>query len=242
MNENPGKLPGEVIASAWTRVIGAVAEKDPRMAFRLGDELDRPPITFLHTIVTAATTNETRSVTLDALRGYLRAHKGDPAVSEHAARSFGYFSWGFKPDGFAAALEWLASENLTPEELENFCAGLSISSEVANPAEWIEWMGAELSPEKGGEQIVNLVSRWTRDDYLAAGKWLAAAPSGSAKTAAIRGYVQTIYQQDPHTAMQWIMSLPPGNDRDSSLKQIYQNWPKQDPAAREAFARQHGID
>lgn len=244
MKKNPGDFPGEAIKSSQRIVIQSVAEKDPRLAFRLTAEFDKNPIdsvTILHSIVTAAGNNEARNVTLAALREYLVAHKDDPTVSQHAGRSFGYFSWGFKPDGFEAARQWVASANLSPQELESFCAGLSISSEVDEPARWIEWMGATFPPGKGDDQIVNLISRWTRDDYEAAGKWLASAAEGPVKNAAIRGYAQSIFPQEPETAIQWALTLPPGKDRDSTLRGIHRNWPESDPAAKEAFAKEHGL-
>ena len=235
MKKNPGVFPEEAIKSSQRIVIHSVAEKDPRLAFRLAAEFDTNPATVLHSIVTAAGNNEARNVTLAALREYLGAQKDDPTVSQQADRSFGYFSWDFKPDGFEAARQWVASANLSPQELESFCAGLSISSEVDEPARWIEWMGATFPPGKGDDQIVNLISRWTRDDYEAAGKWLGSAAEGPVKNAAIRGYAQAIFPQEPETAIQWLMTLPPGKDRDSTLKNIHRNWPENDPAAKEAF-------
>ena len=37
------------------------------------------------------------------------------------------------------------------------------------------------------------------------------------------------------------MTLPPSKDRDATLKRIHDNWPKGDAAAKEAFAKEHGI-
>lgn len=245
MKKNPGQLPEEMINLSRTSMLHSVAEKDPRLAFTLIAEFDKnpmDPVTVLHAIVTAAGNNETRIITLAALREYLDARKDDPTISEQADRSFEYFSWGFKPDGFEAARQWVASANLGPKEFAGFCAGLSISSEVDEPARWIEWMGATFPPGEGDDSIMKLTSRWTRDDYEAAGEWLVSAPEGPAKTAAIRGYAQTIFKHDPETAMQWIMTLPPSQERDDTLKNILLNWPKDDPIGAAAFANEHGIE
>ena len=103
-------------------------------------------------------------------------------------------------------------------------------------------MGATFPPGEGDDSIMKLTSRWTRDDYEAAGEWLVSAPEGPAKTAAIRGYAQTIFKHDPETAMQWIMTLPPSQERDDTLKNILLNWPKDDPIGASAFANENGIE
>lgn len=241
MKRNPGSLPEEVIKSSQRAVIHSVAEKDPRLAFKLAEEFDKDPMDAMHTIVTAAGDNEARNVTLAALRDYLITHIDDPTVSQHAERAFGYFSWGFKPDGFEGAREWVASANLSLRELESFCAGLSISSNVDEPARWIEWMAATFPPGKGGDQIVSMISRWARDDYEAAGKWLGSVAEGSAKTAAIRGYVQTVFPHEPEVAMQWLMTLPPTTERQNTLEFILENHLRDDPEAAAAFAKEHGF-
>lgn len=244
MRKNPHDIPEEMITASRDRVLHSAAEKDARLAFTLaaGFETDASDtVTALHAIVSAATTDEARNLTVVGLRDYLTAHKDDPGSGERVSQSFGHLSWGFKPDGFDAASQWIAKAGLNPKELEGFCAGLSISSELDDPARWIEWMGEVFPQGAGADPIVNLVSRWTRDDYEAAGKWLGAAAASPAKNAAIRGYAQTISKHDPETAMRWIMTLPPGEYQDSTLKQVLGNWPKDDPQGAEAFKAKHGI-
>jgi hypothetical protein len=82
---------------------------------------------------------------------------------------------------------------------------------------------------------------WTRNDYQSAGQWLTTAPDGLVKNAAIRSYAETVSPYDPETAAQWALTLPPGNERERTLRRIHQNWPADDSAAKEAFARKHGI-
>lgn len=74
-------------------------------------------------------------------------------------------------------------------------------------------MSATFPPGKGEDPIMDMIRCWTNDDYEAAGKWLAAAPEGPAKNAAIRSYALTVFKHDPETSMQWIMTLPPDKSR-----------------------------
>ena len=82
----------------------------------------------------------------------------------------------------------------------------------------------------------------THQDYLAAGKWLTAAPAGEAKNAAVSTYAETVAEYEPQTAVQWALTLPIGEARKSTLQSIYQNWPKKDAAAAATFAQQYGVD
>jgi hypothetical protein len=244
IKENAGEFPEALSGQSLANVFYAATEKDPRLAFTL---LARMGLNDLHTfsalsdIVAAAATDEQRNATLAALRDYREAHKDDNKASQVADQMVGYLSWAFKDNGFQAGSKWLASANLNPKELDQFCGELTRNYDGAEHALWIEWIGGNIPPGRSDRPIMDLIRRWTNDDYEAAGKWLRTVPDGPTKNAAIRSYALTVFKHDPETAMQWIMTLPPGPDRDNTLKNIYQNWPEEDPSAREAFKQAHGI-
>ena len=130
--------------------------------------------------------------------------------------------------------------NLSLKELDGFCGRLS-NGVVEEPGKWMEWMGARFPPGKGDDYIKNMIGSWTQQDYEAAGKWLAAAPDGPVKNAAIRGYAQEIFPHDRETAMRWIMTLPPDERREQTLRFILVNELRDDPEAAAAFKEEHGI-
>ena len=86
-----------------------------------------------------------------------------------------------------------------------------------------------------------LIGQWTQQDYLAAGKWLKATPTGPAKDAAVSTYATTVAEYEPQTAVQWAMTLPAGEARHTTLQGIYENWPARDRAGAETFAKVHGL-
>jgi hypothetical protein len=154
--------------------------------------------------------------------------------------NLGYFADGLRKRSFETASKWISDANLSPTELDRICGRLS-GGIVEDTGKWIEWLDNILPPGKSDWPIMDMMDTWTSQDYQAAGNWLASAPEGPARNAAIRGYAQTIFKHDPETAMQWIVTLPPGKDRDATLKHIHTNWPKDDPAGKETFAKAHGI-
>ena len=244
MKKNAAEVPAAGKPTSQGAVIYAVASKDPELAFLLISELKFDSSFIhqaMHTIVTAAKSDDERNTTLAALRKFRDANKNDKKLSREAERMVGYFSWGFKETGIKGAKAWIAGSNLTEKEVGAFCDELSRNYDGTEHAEWIEWMGVALPTNLGTSPIMDMISRWTDRDYEAAGKWLASAPEGPAKIASIRGYGWHTFKHDPETAMQWIMTLPPGRDRDETLKNIYLNWSKNDPSGKEAFKIEHGI-
>jgi hypothetical protein len=244
IKENAGEFPEALSAQSLHNVFYAAAQKDPRLAFTLlatlGLDYSNTHCA-LHTIVTSVATDEQRNVTLAALREFRDANQGDKELRMAAEQMVGYFAWGFKQDGFKAATEWIASANLSSNELDQFFNNLTSHYRGDESAQWMEWMGKTFPPGRGDPWIMTMIRRWTDQDYEAAGKWLGSAPEGPVKNAAICGYAQTIFTHDPETAMQWIMTLPPGSDRDDTLRNIHSNWPKDDKEGAASFAKAHGI-
>ncbi len=244
MKKNAAEFSAAMKAQSQNNVFHSAAEKDPRLAFMLIVKLglnESDSHSAMHTIVTAATTDEERNATLAALREYREANQGDKTTRQAADQMVGYFAWGFKKDGFDAGSKWLASANLTPNEFDRFCGELTLNYNGNEHAQWIEWIGGHAPPGKGDQQIINLIGGWTEQDYEAAGKWLASTPEGPAKNAAIRGYALTIFPQDRETAMQWIMTLPPDERREKTLQFILVSKLQNDPEAAAAFKAEHGL-
>lgn len=238
------EFPEALSGQSKSNVFGSVAKKDPRLALTLIARLGlnaSDSDTAVHSIVMMATTDDERNITLAALREYREANKGDKSFTHAIDDRFGDFSYGFEKEGFAAATQWLASANLNQKELDRFCQKLSLNYDGDEPAQWIDWYIHHGPPGKSEDQISGWISTWTRNDFEAAGKWLASAADGPVKNAAICGYAETVFEHDPETAMQWIMTLPPSQRRQDTLQNILDNYLKDDPAGKEAFAKEHGI-
>ncbi len=241
--ENAVEFP-DAMKEAQDHIFRSAAEKDPALAFSLIEHLklnSEKAYSAMLQIVIAAKTDEERNLTLSAFRQFQNTTEGNKELAQAAYQTFGYFAWKLNADGFTAATKWIDSAKLSPWELDRVCARLSLNYDGNEPGQWIEWMGERFPPGESDSHIMDLVRCWTNNDVEAAGKWLASAPDGPAKNAAIRSYGQEIFKHAPETAMQWIMTLPPGRDRDETLKTIYMNWSKDDPTGKEAFKMEHGI-
>ena len=238
----------DLINTAKRGLLTGAAAQDPKLAFKLMGELSpKDSSNDVATIVGVAKTPQQRTATLAALRDYLATLPDDAVRKATADSGTGMLVQGVARDGFESASRWLATAKLTPQELEPFATVLANSNaaESSEAGQWIEWLGANLPTEKGRQNIQNMVSQWTRTDYQAAGKWLAATPASPAKNISISSYAETIASYEPATAAQWALTLPAGAAREATLLNIYRMWPRTDPAgaaAAAAFAKQHGIE
>lgn len=242
VRKNSEKFPDLITDDAKRGLISGTAIQDPRLAFKLIGELGiKDNSNVISSIVSAARTPEERTVTLVALREHLATIADEKARTDAGHTAIAQLAGSVLQENFDSASKWIANSKLTPKELESFADGLPHSSKSSESGQWIEWIGQNLPPDKAAQKIERLVSNWTRNDYQAAGKWLATAPEGPTKIAAIRSYAETVSRYEPETAAQWALTLPPGKNRDETLRNIYHNWPGGDSAAKAAFAKEHGI-
>ena len=239
------KHPDLITDDAKRGLLSGTAVQDPALAFKLIGELGfKDTNNAISNIVNVANTPEERTATLAALRTHLATLTDDAAKATASTRAVSALVGSSVHDGFASASQWLNSARLTPDELAGVADTLTNSPQLGETGQWLEWLGANLAPDKAGTHIARLVDQWTQTDYQAAGNWLGSAAAGSSKNIAIRAYATTLSRYEPEAAAQWALTLPPGKDRDETLNQIYHAWPKTDPAAIDAaaaFARQHGL-
>jgi hypothetical protein len=247
LEKNAGQFPDLITDNAERGMISGVAMQDPRLAFRLIGELGiKDAGDAMCGIVGVAMTPEEKAGMLVALREHLATLTDETARDEVSSRAVLGLSGSIIQGGFASASQWLATARLTPAELLGFADGVaSFTASGGETGQWIEWIGATLPADKVDARIQNLISSWTRNDYQAAGTWLAATPEGPTRNTAIRRYAATVSSYEPETAAQWALTLPAGPERDATLRQIYRNWPRgaaASSAAAAAFAAQHGIE
>jgi hypothetical protein len=226
---------------AKSGTISGTAVNDPKLAFQLvakrGLE-DREQA--IRDIVNAPKNSEERTATLIALRAYLATLPEGKMRDEVSQNALLFLGQNAVREGFEAGSKWLASTGPNLEGLVG-SSGHFVHNYYEESGQWIEWVGVNLSVEKSKIFIRQMVQNWTKSDYQAAGKWLAATPAGPTKNISIRSYAETVAQYEPETAAQWAMTLPPGEDRQETLKNIYQSWPANEEAAKQAFKKLHGI-
>jgi hypothetical protein len=229
--------------TAKTAIISGLAANDPHEAFRMLAEIKpEDESSAIQILMESGKTPEQRTALLDALRGHLLTLPDGMDREELLAESLESLARNLTGERYDAVKSWLDASKLTPEQTSQFAAGLSYFNTKDDTGRWIDWMAENLPKDDIAENVDNLIGQWTQQDYLAAGRWLTAAPEGPAKDAAISTYAQTVAEYEPQTAVQWAMTLPAGQERQDTLEAIYQNWPKRDAAAAAAFAKEHGID
>jgi len=223
-------------------VLSGAAQTNPKLAFQLLSELGLKEMSgAIQSITEAGKTPEERAAILTAFRAHVAGINNPAELDAQREEALGGLARTISGESFDSVTKWVASQNLSPEESDQFAGGISYDTTKAETGKWIEWMSKTLPPDKLGERVGDLVGQWTQQDYLSAGKWLSAEPEGPAKTAAVKSYAETVAEYEPLVAAQWAMTMPAGQEREDTLKSIYENWPNKDAAAKAAFAAEHGI-
>ncbi len=198
-------------------LLGGIASKDPKLAFRIMDEFG---VTDVGLIVRSAWPDRWQAA-LDGLREYA-AGLGDSVVRDHALeQGLKSLSAAIFRQDFATSEKWLENAKLSPSErtiLADNIPGYPFRSD--DSGKWIEWIDESLPTEKAGPKIAGFVRTWAQNDYRATADWLATTPDGPAKSTSIRTYAEVVAEYQPETARQWAEGLPPGNDREAALKVI----------------------
>lgn len=221
IQKNGRQFPEETTPKLKVQVVYGAAFTDPKLAF---DLLGRSGIVdtggYAGGILMCAQTSDTRTAALAAYREYFANLKDEKARRVAGTYAVEKLTDGLAKDGYAAATQWLATANLTADELKRFANHLPSSAKAGERGQWIDWIGKTLPPDKAADPIWQNVTDWTKTDYQAAGKWLSASPDGPTKVGAVRAYAVAVASIEPETATQWAMTLPPGKDRDETLKRI----------------------
>jgi hypothetical protein len=234
----------ELLSDAKSNVVAGVARNDPKLAFKIAGELDADEaMDAIHAIVISGHDDpDQRSAVLAALREHLGTVEDESERQEIRAKALEMFARTTDKEGFESLTKWMDSAEFTPQEKEEFAAGLTYFNTRTDSGKWIEWMSGNLPAGSVQDPVREVVGEWTQQDYLSAGQWLSSAPEGPARTAAVEAYAEAVAEYEPQVAAQWAMTLPPGPGRDSTLRAVYQNWPAGDPEGAAAFAREHGLE
>lgn len=238
IRENGEKHPEMVTDDAKVSVISGAARQDIALAFRLMDELDlEHKNDAIEGIARAATTPEGRLELLGIVRGLANDRDGI------AGRALSELGSQITKSGFDKTIAWLEQAELSDGERDQFLFGdADYQLNGEETGKWLEWMGSEMSDERGTKRLGNMMRAWTRKDFRAAGKWLGEAEDGPTKETALNAYAETVAPYEPDAAAQWALTMPEGPKREELIKKIHAEWKKKDEAAAAVFAAEQGIE
>lgn len=173
----------------------------------------------------------------------MRAFASTPAQAELVKRQLSELVFGSSGANttFVQVSGWLETANLSSDELAAATREMEKKVRAGETGQWLDWLAkSDLPDQVSRERAFELATRWTEQDYLAAGKWLNSAADSPEKSAVASAYAVTTYPYDPEGAMKWIQTLPPGPDRTRALETIYQGMPRESDEAK-AFASEYGV-
>ncbi len=225
-------------------LVAGVSANDPTHAFQLLCDVEPSKhVATVSKIIETAANPAQRDVTLTALRRFAAAQQ-NPQVLKDGISDL-VFGGVYKERGFEETSSWLASVQLSGEELASATGNMEHRVKPEETARWLEWLGASGLPEEVvRDRAYNLSAEWTEKDYQAAGKWLASAPDSPGKSAAVGAFAAKVHPFEPEIAMQWLETLPRGPDRNKALQAIHRGMRENrsyEKGAVDAFAREHGF-
>ncbi len=220
VRKNSASHPDLVTEQTKRDLIGGTAKRDPRLAFKLVDELGlEDAVSAGRSIAGSADTPAERNMILSALRDHLAAQSGD-GTSLLAAPTLLGLAEGAMKDGFESATEWIDGAGLDTAEMLVVAGSIEPWRTGADTGNWIEWMSSKLPAGEWESKAGRMMDHWTRSDYKAAGLWLSQAEDGPAKQAAVKSYARTVAPYDADAAARWAATLPPGSEREELLEAI----------------------
>ncbi|MES2660171.1 MAG: hypothetical protein V4689_16225 [Verrucomicrobiota bacterium] len=240
--KNQEKYPRFINPRTYSSLYEATQDR-PELAFKMIDILGiQDPVQAAGDVMSYTKTPQERTAAVAALRGYAATLTDENQKNAVIAKGLISLLNSVRLDGFDSGSHWLESSGLSEAELSGFAEKMYCNPSLDDNGPWIEWAATKLPPEQSSEKVRYLVGTWTREDYQSPSKWLATLAEGPVKSAATQAYVERVAEYRPEAAEQWAMTLPAGEERERTLRQIYQNLPRKDPAAKAAFAKEHGIE
>ena len=134
---NKEKHPDLVTEDAMTHLVKGVASKDPVLAFQFLGEMDESQRSEgVSEITQAASTPEQRTATLAALREYAASHQS-PELLEAGIQNLA-FGNGMHDSSFNETSAWLASADLSKEELASATVNMEHRVKTNDSGQWFE--------------------------------------------------------------------------------------------------------
>jgi hypothetical protein len=243
IKENASKHPELVNDEARLAVIAGAAQSDFGLAFQLAAELKPGALDgdVMNRMARSANTPERQAQFLTALRKQAAATTDKKAGEELLQSGLGSLFSQVTDAGYEKSMTWLESAQLSTVEASRLTQGLNYHTTKADTGKWLDWISSQTDTGgKSEDKTRNLVQEWTRNDYKAAGQWLASTPAGPFKETATMSYLETVAPYDANVAAQWAQTLT-AEKQVAALKKIHAVIQSKDKAAAEDFATRHGL-
>ncbi len=148
----------------------------------------------------------------------------------------------FIKENFQAASTWLDSPELSETDKATILNGLHYYSVRDSAKEWLGWISQQENESESNDRATRqILSGWTRENFVAAGEWIQTQEEGPTKITAVKTYAETLTPHEPAAAADWAVTLPDGPERTQLLRNIHSSMKAKDLEAASAFAEEHGI-
>ena len=235
ITENQDEL-GEDSDDLKTMIIQTAAAKDFKTALSLVSTLElsenRNAYGFLASGVTTGSKDD-----------FLKAIKDNSLTKDqrNAALASLVQSPLIKND-FETAKEWLNGPDLDSDDRKFIIQNLQYYAARENPSGWLSWLGEQEEISEPTEIATRqIISGWTRENFVATGEWIQSQDAGPAKNTAVTIYAETLAPHEPAAAADWAVTLPESPERTQLLQTIHTSLKKADSKAAAALVEKYQL-
>ena len=131
-------------------------------------------------------------------------------------------------------------------DLEPMLANPFITSAVTREfddqtGERAHWMIERSPPERVNDNVRQLMSLWTSNDFNGAAAWLQNLEASPVRDVAVETFANRVAAREPESAIDWALTISDETKRDAAVNHIALMWKSKDAEAAEAYLAAQGI-
>lgn len=229
------KLLGDDLKEVKMELVSTIAENDLDAAIKLNKSLDVYKNANFYSMLARGIKDGAQDQFMEALQ---------IADLTDSQRKAAFTNLAFSPfiRDFEAASTWLEGEKISDIDRKSIIQTLHPYQVRHAPAKWLSWIGQQELDQQASEQVTReILTEWTKDNFVAAGEWIQTQDANPNKNIAVKVYAETLAPHEPAAAVDWAITLPEGPDRKALLQTIYRSLKQEDPSAATALAEEHDL-
>ena len=146
--------------------------------------------------------------------------------------------------------------NDTFDDVRHLVDQLDLEPRLANPfitsavtrkfddqtAERADWMIERSSPEKVNDNVRQLMSLWTSNDFNGAAAWLQKLEPSTVRDVAVETFANKVVHREPESAIDWALTISDERKREATVIHLGRIWKSRDADAAGAYLSGQGIE
>ncbi len=104
-----------------------------------------------------------------------------------------------------------------------------------------DWMIQRSSPEQVNDNVRQLMSLWTSNDFNGAAAWLQKLDPSPIRDTAVETFANKVAAREPESAIDWALTISDEQKREATVSHLALLWKGKDAQAAEAYLAEKGL-